>query len=52
MEKIKYNEMVQIFRGTHPRCFWNTTLSKKGRAVKIVELKDNCRPHLMRFSVV
>ena len=30
--------MVKVLRGTHPRCSWNRTLSKKGRGVKMVEL--------------
>jgi hypothetical protein len=36
-----YNEMVQVLRGMELRCFSNTTLSKKSRDVKILELKGN-----------
>jgi len=49
MKKIKHYEMVQILRNTHPRRSWNRTLSKKGRGVKMLELKGNCRRRLIRF---
>jgi len=35
-KRIEYNEKVEGFRGTHPRCSQDDrTLSKKGRGVKI-----------------
>jgi len=44
------NERVKVLRGVQPRCSQDDrTLSKKGRGVKIVELKGNCRRRLIRF---
>jgi hypothetical protein len=40
-KKAKHNKMVEELRDTHPGCFWNRTLSKKGRGVKILELLVN-----------
>ena len=50
LKKIKNNEMVQVLRGMQPRCSQDDrTLSKKGRGVKTLELKDNCARCLIRL---
>jgi hypothetical protein len=41
LKMARHNEIVQVLRGMELRCLWNTTLSKKSRGVKILELKGN-----------
>ena len=53
IKKIEHNEIVKVIRGVQPRCSQDDrSLSKKGRGVKILELKDNRRQRLMRFLEV
>jgi len=41
---IKSDGTMQIFGGNKPRCFWNTTLSKKHRGVKMAGGPGEDRP--------
>jgi hypothetical protein len=34
LKNAKYNERAKVLRGKETRCFWNTTLSKRGDVVK------------------
>ncbi len=37
LKNTKHNKKVKVPEAPTPECFWSTTLSKKGRGVKIRE---------------
>jgi hypothetical protein len=37
LKETKMNDPVEALRGTHPWCFWNTTLSKRESGVNIFQ---------------
>jgi len=37
-DRQRKNDRAKVLRDMELRCFWNTTLSKKGRGVKMLEL--------------